>query len=293
MFNKCQLNLFFLLVLNLTNCNASAPFICLNRPYATACYEGAWIRALGSTFASFQGIRYAQPPLNELRFKPPIPYYDEGGIYDVSKESNITCVQLKNGVALGQEDCLFLNVYVPDWVLDWVLPSPILPVMVWIHGGGLQTGSNSYAFYGPQHFTERDVIIVSINYRLGPFGFFSMGNDIVPGNTGFRDQVMALSWVQENIAYFGGNPKMVTIFGESAGSYSVALQLISPLSKGLFHRAILESGTALAPASSPNTPEHALRYANMSYERLGCDDESVYPFDTLICMQKKEIGNRN
>ena len=115
----------------------------------------------------------------------------------------------------GQEDCLLLNIYVPDDVFYNPEDNLELPVMVWIHGGGLVNGGNVYAEYGPKHFMKRNVIVVTINYRLGPLGFLSMGNDVVPGNQGMRDQVMALTWVKNNISRgrVRGNYRMVmTIF---------------------------------------------------------------------------------
>ena len=114
--------------------------------------------------------------------------------------------------------------------------------MVWFHGGGLTTGSGNPQEYGPKYWMDDgSVVLVSINYRLNVFGFFSLGTEKVPGNQGLRDQQLALSWVRDNIASFGGDPKSVTIFGQSAGSYSVYQQVLSPQAKGLFQRAIGQS----------------------------------------------------
>ena len=114
--------------------------------------------------------------------------------------------------------------------------------MVWIHGGGLTTGSGNPQEYGPKYFMDDgSVVLVTINYRLNVFGYFSLGNEEVPGNQGLRDQQLALAWVQDNIAAFGGDPNLVTIFGQSAGSYSVYQQVLSPQAKGLFKRAIGQS----------------------------------------------------
>ena len=132
---------------------------------------------------------------------------------------------------------------------------------------------------------DKNVIIVTVNYRLGPLGFLSLGNDMVPGNNGFRDQNLALKWVQENIEDFGGNPDSVTLFGESAGSYSVAVHLVSPLSKGLFQKAILQSGTTLNPAWHTNTPERATQFGIFYAEKLNCHNES----DILQCLQDKPL----
>ena len=121
-----------------------------------------------------------------------------------------------------------------------------LPVLFWIHGGGLTVGSGRIAEHGPQYFMETEqVVIVTINYRLGALGFLSLGTEDVPGNAGLRDQVMALKWVNDNIAFFGGDPQAITIAGESAGGFSVLLHIVSPQSEGLFQRAIIQSGCAL------------------------------------------------
>ena len=104
--------------------------------------------------------------------------------------------------------------------------------MVWIHGGALLNGANFFSNYGPNEFMKKDVILVSINYRLGAFGFLTLGDENVPGNMGLRDQNLAMQWVNQNIKQFGGDPDTVTIFGESAGALSVAYQIISPLSQG-------------------------------------------------------------
>ena len=251
------------------------PTICLEQG---ACFVGSWIESTTSTsnkFASFQGIRYAQPPTGELRFTFPQPYVYEDEVIDVTQEFNITCPQLGGGdlgtgdTPIGEEDCLMLNIYVPEVIFNDPVPDTKLPVMIFIHGGGLTVGSNNYKQYGPMHFMDRGVVLVIPNYRLGPLGFLSLGTPDVPGNfgtklqsfftffgllaslsllTGFRDQNMAMKWVQDNIALFGGDPTSVTLFGESAGSTSVAMQILSYQSSGLFHRAILESGTVLSPS---------------------------------------------
>lgn len=136
-----------------------------------------------------------------------------------------------------------LNVYVP-------LPAESLrPVMVFIHGGGFRDGSGSPALYGPDYLIKHDVILVTINYRLEVLGFLCMGIAEAQGNAGLKDQVEALKWVRTNIKAFGGDPDNITIFGESAGSVSVMYHMLSPMSKGLFHKAIMQSGSAISPWS--------------------------------------------
>ncbi|EGW11231.1 Liver carboxylesterase [Cricetulus griseus] len=140
------------------------------------------------------------------------------------------------------EDCLYLNIYTPAHAHE----GSNLPVMVWIHGGGLVVGMASMND-GSQLTATEDIVMVSIQYRLGILGFFSTGDHHARGNWGYLDQVAALRWVQQNIASFGGNPGQVTIFGGSAGGTSVSSHIVSPMSKGLFHRAIMQSGVALLP----------------------------------------------
>ncbi|XP_017744185.1 PREDICTED: putative inactive carboxylesterase 4, partial [Rhinopithecus bieti] len=140
------------------------------------------------------------------------------------------------------EDCLYLNIYTPA---DLTKKTGCrLPVMVWIHGGGLMVGAAS-TYDGQVLAAHENVVVVTIQYRLGIWGFFSTGDEHSRGNWGHLDQLAALHWVQDNIASFGGNPGSVTIFGESAGGESVSVLVLSPLAKNLFHRAISESGVAL------------------------------------------------
>lgn len=140
-------------------------------------------------------------------------------------------------IILGNEDCLHLNVYTKNMNSE----KP-LPVMVFIHGGGYRSGSGNENMYGPDFLVNHDVVLVTINYRLEAFGFLCLDTEDVPGNAGLKDQNAALRWVKENIANFGGNPNNVTIFGESAGGASVIYHMLSPMSKGLFNRAISMSG---------------------------------------------------
>ena len=266
------------------------PKVCLETN-ESICYMGSWMTTgldYNATFASFQGIQYAQAPIKDLRFKSPLPYQETNGDHDVSKKVNILCTQFdglpgsKSSEVVVQEDCLLLNIYVPEIAIDG-LP---LPVMVWIHGGGLTTGSGRMDEYGPHYFMDTEnVIVVTINYRLGPLGFLSLGTEDVPGNAGFRDQTMALKWVNDNIAKFGGDPQTIAIAGESAGSASIALHLLSPKSQGLFKRAILQSGTGLSPGWDPNTPEQALKQADQVSKALGCDEEE----DILSCLQSRDV----
>ena len=140
------------------------PQVCVDQ---RACYNGSWLSGgkSNTTFAAFQGIKYAQAPIGKLRFRPPVPFVPYG-VFDVSKESRIACIQIPGGKE-GQEDCLLLNVYVPQDIIED--PETKGAVMVFIHGGGFGTGSGFYSEYGPQHFMDRGIVMVMINYRLGPF----------------------------------------------------------------------------------------------------------------------------
>ncbi|XP_076257208.1 cholinesterase 1-like isoform X3 [Rhynchophorus ferrugineus] len=166
--------------------------------------------------------------------------------YDATIEKHI-CYQVNADSLKENEDCLFVNVFTPKNLTKYPIDSN-LTVMVWIHGGGFIQGTGyTIGGVGPKFFMDENVILVAFNYRLGPFGFLSTGDDVITGNLGLKDQMFALKWVQKNIQYFGGDSEKVTIFGQSAGSASVAYQLLSPQSKGLYRAAILESGSALSP----------------------------------------------
>ncbi|XP_039755238.1 venom carboxylesterase-6-like [Pararge aegeria] len=195
-----------------------------------------------ATYSGFKGIPYAAPPLGDLRFQPPQPAPRWKGIRNATQHGNI-CTQIDNlnqEILFSSEDCLYLNVYTPN-----VKPESPMAVMVYIHGGGFQTGSGNDDKFGPDLLIPQNVVLVTMNYRLDAIGFLSLGSKEVPGNAGMKDQVAALKWVQRNIANFGGNPKKVTIFGNTAGGICCLLHCISRMSKGLFHRAIAMSGVPL------------------------------------------------
>lgn len=199
----------------------------------------------------YEGIPYAAPPIGSLRWRPPQPARAWKGVRDATK-FGARCMQ---GNIFGDmnfrdggpsEDCLYLNVWTPAKDAH-----ANLPVMVWIYGGGFAAGSSSEPRQDGSVLAEKGVVVVSMNYRLGVFGFFAHpalaeeSPHHSAGNYGLLDQVAALKWVQKNIAAFGGNPREVTIFGESAGSFSVSGLMASPLARGLFERAIGESGAFL------------------------------------------------
>jgi para-nitrobenzyl esterase len=197
---------------------------------------------------AYKGVPYAAPPVGERRWKAPQPPKPWTEVRSASQYAN-DCMQNPFGgdaAPLGTppaEDCLYLNVWTPA-----PRAAKPLPVMVWIHGGGFVNGGSSPAVYDGQRFARRGIVFVSMNYRLGRFGFFAhpaltRENPQGPlGNYGFLDQIAALQWVKRNATAFGGDPGNVTVFGESAGGGSVHTLMISPLAQGLFHKAIVQSG---------------------------------------------------
>jgi para-nitrobenzyl esterase len=194
------------------------------------------------TIDEFLGIPYAAPPVGPLRWRPPQPAAHWTGVRSATKFGP-HCPQTGSpfGLASMSENCLFLNVYAPAGSLR----GGSLPVMVWIHGGNLTAGESND--YNPAGLVRDGAVVVTINYRLGALGFLAdpalKSRNGSSGNYGLMDQQAALRWVQQNIRQFGGNPRNVTIFGESAGGLSVLAQLVSPAARGLFAKAIIESGS--------------------------------------------------
>ncbi|XP_073975346.1 venom carboxylesterase-6-like isoform X1 [Rhodnius prolixus] len=199
----------------------------------------------GRKVAAFSGIPFAKPPLGPLRFQDPQPPESWTRIRDAYNFGSV-CVHIPflyppvKTTKLGNEDCLYLSVYTPT-----LKPPQLLPVIFYIYGGGFSMGSGEID-KSPEYFMDHDVVIVMPNYRLGPLGFISMEDNIMAGNMGMKDQVMALVWVRKNIANFGGDPDQVTLIGESAGGASAHYHMYSPMSRGLFHKAVSQSGTAVS-----------------------------------------------
>jgi para-nitrobenzyl esterase len=237
----------------------------------------------------YLGIPYAAPPVGELRWKPP----QEVAFWTQVRSSTAfgpSCPQPKQqDTGKFSEGCLYLNVWTTA-----KKPDERLPVMIWIHGGAFNFGSASQPEYNGKNLAKKGVVVVTINYRLGPLGFLAHpllskeSANNTSGNYGLLDQIAALKWVQKNIAAFGGNPDRVTIFGQSAGSRSVSLLMISPMAKGLFHRAIAESGGPIIGSEylSPNFNGNMANVSKMGQaltSRLGCDKAD----DVLAAMRAK------
>jgi para-nitrobenzyl esterase len=226
--------------------------------------------SLGEVLA-FRGIPYATPPVGNLRFQPPQPAHPWTGVRS-ALDMGPSCPQLidddptENNDQVMAEDCLSLNVWTPK------VDARKRPVMVWIHGGAFVVGSSRNTYYDGAHLAARgDVVVVSLNYRLGAWGFLSLegfgGRYARSANIGLQDQVAALQWVHNNIAKFGGDPANVTLFGESAGASSVGALLSMPVAKGLFARAILESGV---PSKRPvEARERSARLAREFLKQAG------------------------
>ncbi len=237
----------------------------------------------------WRGIRYAKPPLGELRFRPPQPPDRWDGIADATQFGPVA-YQVRNPlfetetVALS-EDCLRLNVWSPG------ADDKRRPVMVFIHGGSFRGGSGQQRVYDGSSFASvGDVVLVTVNYRLGPLGFLYLGDMAgeayaSSGNCGLLDQVAALQWVRENIAAFGGDPDRVTLFGESAGSLSVSALLCMPAAKGLFQRAILQSGVLLGALSMID----AAFAADVTRRVLASLDVAPDNFEALVNMPAEDL----
>ncbi|XP_013192657.1 esterase FE4 [Amyelois transitella] len=241
----------------------------VRQPTTPVLVGSGWLRGSVANDGShevYYGIPYATV---RERFQGPGPAPIWEDTFEAVNE-HIRCAQrfTKDSVK-GTEDCLTINVYTP-----LQKPDKLYPVMVFIHGGGFRDGSGSPFIYGAEYLIEHEVVVVSFNYRLEVLGFLCLGIKEAPGNVGLKDQVEALKWVKRNIKAFGGDPDNITIFGESAGSASVMYHIVSPMSKGLFHRAILQSGSAISYWSLQMDP---LKIASQLAEQIGY--KTVDPYE--------------
>lgn len=248
---------------------------------------------VGNTFIEeYQGIPYAEPPIGDLRFRAPRQSSSWKGTFDATRRLP-SCPQLQFHLnpeehEFSSEDCLRLNIWTPGRQ-----EGNALPVLVWIHGGAFTLGSaNAPKSNGTYFAAKTGCVVVSINYRLGIFGFLNANSPEAPGNMGLLDQQLALKWVQENIDGYGGNPSMVTLFGVSAGSLSVNIHIVSPMSRGLFKRAIMEGGSVCA-GSVFDTLDDSRRKGNKVTNDVGCSqkDQDII-FDTkevVSCLRLKSV----
>lgn len=206
--------------------------------------------------------------MNFIKFQPPVSVRPWNETFDATEDGPI-CVQntslFSNDVS---EDCLRLNVYTRS-----LIPAKKRPVIVYFHPGGFyELSGQSKCAAGPEYLIDHNIVLVTANYRLGLLGFLSTGTKEAPGNNGLKDQVEVLRWIQNHIDRFGGDPNSVTLMGYSAGAMSVSLHLVSPMSRGLFHRAIIMSGAA---TSQWHIPKEQLYLAKKQAQLLKCSDESV------------------
>ncbi|XP_061706215.1 cholinesterase 2-like [Cydia pomonella] len=232
-----------------------------------------------SKIDSFLGIPYAKVDVQNP-FSATLNVEIFEGIYNATDDS-VICPQKDDleQTIVGTLDCLRINVYVPQGASS----TNLFPVMVWIHGGGFRRWNSNRSTYGPDFLVTKGVILVTFNYRLGPYGFMSLNRSNIPGNAGLRDQLKALEWIKENIAAFNGDKNNITLFGESAGAASVEFHILSGHSKGLFHKAIMQSGTVLCDwvMNDPDTqaPIKLAKYLGLNTEDIDNALKYISKFD--------------
>jgi para-nitrobenzyl esterase len=248
-----------------------------------------------SSVLSFKGIPFAAPPVGELRWKPPAPAQPWKGVRNAI-DFGAACMQRVHGDFLPwtaeylthnkvSEDCLFLNVWTPK-----LSAAAKLPVMVYIHGGGFSEGSGDVPIYDGENLAKTGLVIVTVNYRLGVFGFLAHpeltaeSDRHSSGNYALLDQIAALRWVKANIAAFGGDPNRVTIWGQSAGAFSVAALIASPVASGLFQQAIADSGIGIAglPMSNLKSAEEAGSKFAEAHHAASLKDLRAVPAQDLL-----------
>jgi para-nitrobenzyl esterase len=307
---------FYLLLFALSfyNCNAANPVLTI---------EGGQVQGVNADIEGvyvYRGIPYAAPPIKELRWKAPQPVIPWNGVNIADKfgHPGYQAVHYPGGYttewgygdeAPYSEDCLYLNV----WTKAPGEPNRKLPVALWIHGGGYREGWGSEPEFDGQEWANKDVVLVSINYRLGVFGFLTHPElsqespDHVSGNYGILDQIESLKWIKKNIAQFGGDPDNITIFGQSAGAGSVKTLCGSPLAKDLFKRAIIMSGGGLttappppaaapnpsnaAPAPAPGAPTGMPAFTPMTLQESELQTKTIMDWAGLTSLEKMRAAS--
>ncbi|CAL2033122.1 unnamed protein product [Caenorhabditis brenneri] len=243
---------------------------------------------LSKKIRTFFGVPFAEPPVEEFRFRKPREKKQWKKVFDATKPAN-ACFQTRDNYNTSfwgsemwnantqiSEDCLYLNIWAPADAYN-------LTVMVWFFGGGFYSGSPSLSIYDGRALTStQNVIVVNINYRLGPFGFLYLDHPDAPGNMGLLDQQLALHWIRQNIVSFGGNPDKVSVFGQSAGAASIVAHLVAPGSRGLFKNAILQSGS-LENTWAINSPFRAKQKSEKLLELVGCNKTTVE--NSMSCLR--------
>nr|AID61333.1 esterase [Calliphora stygia] len=232
----------------------------------------------GDEFYCFDGIPYAKAPIGELRFKAPLPVERWPGVKDCTQIAN-KCLQWNRYAqeVQGSEDCLYLNVYAKN-----LNSSTRLPVMVYLHGGGFNTGDATRLSWGPDYFMMKDVVFITIGYRLGLLGFahFKDKSLEIPGNAGLKDIILALRWIHDNCENFNGSADNITLFGHSSGSCSTHLLMLSPSAKGLFHKAILMAGFSMELADIPDLQFRLAKH--LGYQGSEDNEKEICKFLTEV-----------
>lgn len=283
MFKKCiYIIVLFVYYVKVSNEYLLKPHNCVNQGELTGKYM---YTRNGKKFSAYLGIPYAKPPIGDLRFKAPVSPTPWLGVLNAT-EFGPMCPQgarIYGTPYQGNENCLFLNLYTPQLEQE---EESSYAVMIFIHGGGFALGTGQD--YGPDYLLDENVILVTINYRLGPLGFFSTGNEIVPGNNGLKDQTLAIKWVHQNIKAFGGDSKRITLFGVSSGGVSVHYHMFSPLTKGLFHAGISQSGTVFGISSLMKSKDVVANSKQLA-EFVGCPAND--PNTMIECLRTVDAKN--
>lgn len=254
--------------------------------------KGKTVRTpLGGEVDAWYSIPYAKPPVGDLRFRHPLPIDRWHDIRDTTELpnacwqtvddffGNFEGSQMWNANTPMSEDCLYLSVIVPK-------PRPTnVPVVVWVYGGGFYSGTSTLDVYDYRTMADdQNIIIVAPHYRVASLGFLHMGTSDTPGNTGLFDQLLAFQWIKDNIGFFGGNANNITLMGESAGAASISMHLLSPLSRNLFHQAIMQSGSATVPWGIISKKENKLRAQRLA-EAVGCPTDLQASASIIECLR--------